>query len=111
MTERHAQWCLSQVAQVHELLVGPGEIDGVARLGQLWPDLRAAVDRAVRRSDRQLAGALVRPVATGVNLRRQTGISEWAERILTITPATEDEQIVYGWPARPTATGSSDEGR
>ncbi len=49
----------------------------------------------MRVGDRHLAGALVRPVATEVNLRRQTEISEWAERILAITPATDDEQIVY----------------
>jgi hypothetical protein len=95
VAERHAWWCLGQVTQVHRLLVGPGEIHGVARLGQLWPDLRAAVDRALRVGDRRLADELVRPVATEVNLRRQTEISEWAERILAITPATDDEQIVY----------------
>ena len=54
-----------------------------------------AVDRALRVGDRRLADELVRPVATEVNLRRQTEISEWAERILAITPATDDEQIVY----------------
>jgi predicted ATPase len=95
VAERHARWCVGQVARIHELLVGPGEIQGVARLGQLWPDLRTAFDRAVRVGDRELAGALIRPVATEVNLRRQTEICEWAERILAITPRTDADPIVY----------------
>ena len=107
---RHAQWCLDQVTHIHQLLVGPAEVEGVARLGQLWPNLRAGVDRACATGDSELAGALVRPVATEVNLRRQTEISEWAERILAITPR-DDELIVY-WLAcaayRHTQSGDRD---
>jgi predicted ATPase/DNA-binding SARP family transcriptional activator len=108
---RHAQWCLDQVARIHRLLVGPAEVEGVARLGELWPNLRACVDRACATGDRELAGALVRPVATEVNLRRQIEISDWAERILAITPPEDGEQILY-WLAcaayRHTQSGDRD---
>jgi predicted ATPase/DNA-binding SARP family transcriptional activator len=92
---RHAQWCRDKVTHIHRLLVGPAEIEGVARLGQLWPNLRAGFDRACATRDRELADALVRPVATEVNLRKQGEISDWAERILAITPPDDEEQIVY----------------
>ena len=42
-----------------------------------------------------LAAALVRPVAGELNLRQQTEIRDWAERILAITPADDEDQIVY----------------
>ena len=90
LAERHAQWCLQQVTDIHRLLVGRGEIEGVARLGQLWPNLRAGFNWAWARGDQQLAAALVRPVAAELNLRKQSEIREWAERILAITPATEE---------------------
>ncbi|WP_218038363.1 BTAD domain-containing putative transcriptional regulator [Acrocarpospora pleiomorpha] len=101
IAERHARWCRDSVADIHRLLVGPAEIEGVARLGQLWPNLRAAFDRACAAGDREAADALVRPVAAEVNLRKQSEISDWAERILAITPADDEEQIVYwlAWAA------------
>ncbi|GAA1293354.1 hypothetical protein GCM10009609_72900 [Pseudonocardia aurantiaca] len=92
---RHAQWCQDQVTHIHHLLVGTAEVEGVARLAQLWPNLRAAVDRACTTGDRELAGALVRPVAAELNLRRQSEIGDWAERILAITPSDDDDQIAY----------------
>lgn len=108
---RHARWCLDQVTGIHQLLVGPAEVDGVARLAQLWPNLRAAFDWACTTGDRELAGALVRPVATEVNLRRQIEICDWAERILAMTPPDDKDQIVY-WLAcaayRHTQSGDHD---
>ena len=95
VAERHAQWCLQQVTDIHHLLVGPAEIEGVARLGQLWPNLRAAFDWACTPRTRQLAAALVRPVAAELNLRKQTEIRDWAERILAVTPPTDEEETVY----------------
>jgi len=89
------QRSLSKVTYIHHQLVGPAEVEGVARLAELWPDLRAGFDRACMTGDRQLAGALVRPVAGEVNLRRQTEVSDWAERILALTPADDDQQIVF----------------
>ena len=96
LAERHAQWCLRQVTDIHHLLVGPAEIEGVARLGQLWPNLRAAFDWACAPGDRQLAAALVRPVAAELNLRQQTEIRDWAERILADHPSRPmKDEIVY----------------
>ena len=87
---RHAQWCLHQVTGIHRLLVGPAEAEGVARLAELWPNLRAGFDWACATGDRELADALVRPVVGEVNLRQQTEISDWAERILALTPPTDN---------------------
>ena len=92
---RHAQWCLDQVARIHQQLVGPAEAEGVARLGELWPNLRLAVDRACDAGDHLLADALVRPVAAEVTLRRQSEIGDWSERILTITPAVDVQRVVF----------------
>jgi predicted ATPase/DNA-binding SARP family transcriptional activator len=99
---RHAQWCLDEVTRIHELLAGLAEIEGVARLDELWPNLRAAVDWACVTEDRRLAHALVAPVAAEVYLRSRSEIGDWAERILAITPPDDEELIVFGltWAAR-----------
>lgn len=99
---RHAQWCLDDVTHIRELLAGPAEIEGVARLDELWPNLRAAVDWACATGDRRLARGLVGPVAPEVYLRSRSEIGDWAERILAITPPDDEEQIVFGliWAAR-----------
>ncbi len=96
MAERHAEWCLRRVTDIHRLLVGPAEIEGVARLSQLWPNLRAAFTWACAMGDQRLAAALVRPIAGELNLRAQSEIREWAERILAITP-TDDEDEIVSW--------------
>ena len=87
---RHTQWCLQQVTDIHRLLVGPAEAEGVARLAELWPNLRAGFDWACTTGDRELADALVRPIVGEVNLRQQTEISDWAERILALTPPADN---------------------
>ena len=99
---RHAQWCLHEVTNIRELLAGPAEIEGVARLDELWPNLRAAVDWACATDDRRLAQALVGPVAAEVYMRSRSEIGDWAERILAITPPDDEELIVFGltWAAR-----------
>jgi hypothetical protein len=99
---RHAQWCRDQVTHVHELLAGPAEIEGVARLDELWPNLRAAVDWACATDDRRLARALVGPVAAEVYMRSRSEIGDWAERILAITPPDDEDLLVFGltWAAR-----------
>ena len=94
---RHASWCRAQVAAVGDLLTGHDEIDGVARLAELWPNLRAAVGWACAVGDRSLAGALVGPLVTEINLRRRAEIGDWAERILDLD-ATDDEVVFWlGW--------------
>ena len=37
----------------------------------------------------------MRPVAAELNLRQQTEIRDWAERILAVTPPTDEEEIAY----------------
>ncbi len=95
MASRHAEWCLRRVTDIHRLLVGPAEIEGVTQLGQLWPDLRAAFAWACVQGDHRLAAALVHPVAGELNLRHQVEIRDWAEQILAITPTDDEDQIVY----------------
>ena len=99
---RHAQWCRDEVTHIGELLAGSAEIQGVARLDELWPNLRAAVDWACAADDRRLARALVGPIATEIYMRSRSEIGDWAERILAITPPDDDELIVFGltWAAR-----------
>jgi predicted ATPase/DNA-binding SARP family transcriptional activator len=100
--ERHARWCLGRVAHIGEMLTGPAENEAVARLTELWPNLRAAVDWACATGARHLARDLVRPVAAEIYVRSQSEIGAWAERILAITPPDDDEMIVFGltWAAR-----------
>lgn len=95
LSQRHAQWCRDQVVEIHQLLTGPQEVEGVARLRQLWPQLRTAVDWACRSGDRAQADALVRPIAAEANLRRRAEVSDWAERILQLTPAEDEARVAY----------------
>src|SRR6478609_7233425 len=92
---RHAQWCLHEVTRIHQLLVSPAEAEGVGRLGELWPNLRAGFDWACATGDRELADALVRPVVGEVNLRQQTEISDWAERILALTSPADKDEVAF----------------
>jgi predicted ATPase/class 3 adenylate cyclase len=102
MAERHARWCLDRVTHIGELLAGRAEIEGVARLGELWPNLRAAVDWACATRDRRLARALVGPIVTEIYVRSQSEIGDWAERILAMTPPEDEDMIIFGltWAAR-----------
>ncbi len=95
VADRHARWCVGQVNRIHDLLAGPAEIEGVARLSELWPNLRAAVDWACVRGDGHLARALVEPVAAEVLVRSQTEIADWAERILAIAAPDDQDLIVF----------------
>ncbi len=82
VAERHAHWCRAEVAHIGAALAGTAEVDGVARLAALWPNLRSAFEWACNAGDHELADALVRPVAVEIDLRRQAEIGDWAERIL-----------------------------
>ena len=101
VAQRHAQWYLEKVTHIHQLLASPEEIEGVARLGELWANLRAAVDWACATDDRRLAHALVRPIVAEVLLRIHSEIGDWVERILAMTPPDDEELIVFGltWAA------------
>jgi len=85
----HTLWCTAEIARVHRLLTGPGEIEGVIRLGELWPNLRCAVDSACATGNWESAQALVGPIATEIALRGRHEIGEWSERILALTPPEE----------------------
>ena len=95
ISARHARWCHDRTVEIGRLLAGTGEIEGVARLGELWADLRAALDWACTIRDADLADALVHPVAAEVSLRRQVEIGDWAERILDLLPADDEPRTVY----------------
>ncbi|MGH9214277.1 MAG: AfsR/SARP family transcriptional regulator, partial [Acidimicrobiales bacterium] len=99
---RQAQWCLDRVTHIRGLLTGRDEIEGVARLGELWPNLRAAVDWACATRNRGLAHTLARPVVAEIYLRSQSEIGDWAERILDLTPPDDEALVVFGvtWAAR-----------
>ncbi len=92
---RHAWWCRDQTTVIRGMLMGNGEVEGVARLGGLWPNLRAAVDWACASGDLELADGLVRPIVPEVNLRRQAEIGDWAERILARTPSTDESRVMF----------------
>jgi predicted ATPase/DNA-binding SARP family transcriptional activator len=96
VAECHARWCLHEVGEIRGLLRGQGEIEGVARLAELWPNLRASVAWACRAGQPRLADALVRPVATEITLRGLQEIGDWAERILAVT-SPGDEDLVAFW--------------
>ncbi|WP_431899901.1 BTAD domain-containing putative transcriptional regulator [Nonomuraea sp. bgisy101] len=96
VAERHARWCLRQVGVIGGLLRGPREIEGVVRLAELWPNLRASVAWACRTGQPRLADALVRPVVTEITLRGLQEIGDWAERLLAVT-SQGDEDLVAFW--------------
>lgn len=102
VAHRHAQWCLDSVTRIRQLLSCPGEIEGVARLDELWPNLRAAFDWACAAGDRTLAFALVRPVALEGALRHRHEVGDWAERILAMTPPDDQQRIAFAltWAAQ-----------
>ncbi|WP_214320647.1 AfsR/SARP family transcriptional regulator [Nonomuraea sediminis] len=92
----HARWCLREVTHIHGLLTGPGEIEGVARLGELWANLRAAVTWACADGDPRLADALIRPIVTELPLRGRQELGGWAENLLAATSA-EDQDLRAFW--------------
>lgn len=92
----HARWCLREVTHIHGLLTGPGEIEGVARLGELWANLRAAVTWACAAGDPRLADALIRPVVTELPLRGRQELGGWAEHLLAATSA-DDQDLRAFW--------------
>ncbi len=102
LADRHATWCRSEVLGVRTLVSGRGEVEGIRRLTELWPNLRAAVDHACTVGDHRLVRDLVEPIAPEVYLRTQSEVGEWAERLLAITPADDVDGIVFGltWAAR-----------
>jgi predicted ATPase/DNA-binding SARP family transcriptional activator len=104
VAKRHAGWALDRVRHIGTQLAGPAEIEAVARLNELWPNLRAAVEWGCARGNRRLVHDLIRPVVTEVYVRSQSEIGYWAERLLALTPEgdPDDELVMFGltWAAR-----------
>ena len=77
------------------------EIEGVARLDELWPNLRAAFDWACTTGDR---GSPVRSSArssTRSTSAASSEIGDWAERILAVAPPDDADLVLFGliWAA------------
>lgn len=97
IASRHAAFVSSEVERISLLLDGPDEVRGAHELGELWPNLRAAIDWAIAHGDVALTTQLIAPIATQVFLRRGVGeISDWAERLLDIVEESDDETIAHG---------------
>ena len=96
------QWCLSSVASARSLLASVDEIEGVARLDELWPNLRAAVSFAVSIGDGPMARSLIEPIMAESYLRARGELGEWCEQILEITPPSDFEMVTWCvvWAAR-----------
>jgi predicted ATPase/DNA-binding SARP family transcriptional activator len=97
---RHADWCMHEVRQIHQLLTGPQEVAGVDRLETLWPELRTAVERALVSGQLRQVVDLIEPVAGEVLLRSRQEIGAWAERVLEACDG-DPELTVFGlvWAA------------
>lgn len=105
---RHADWCIREIRQVHQLLTGPQEVAGVDRLETLWPEVRTAVERALLSGQLREVVDLVEPTAGEVLLRSRQEIGEWAERVLEACDH-ERELTVFGlvWAAHRHALAQS----
>jgi predicted ATPase len=99
---RHARWCADRAAHIQQLLAGPAEVEGAARLDELWPNLRAAFEWACASNDRRLAYALVRPIVVEILRRSRGELGDWVERILAMTTPSDTELVVFGltWAAQ-----------
>ena len=94
VAERHARWCWCEVTAIHALLTGWGEHEGVARLAELWPNLRSAFDWACTTRRRELAHNLLAPVLSEIVVRSANELGDWAERLLAVTPPQDEETRV-----------------
>ena len=101
MADRHEQWVLCEIRSIHAQLAGHDEVIGVERLREIWPNLRAAVDRALDDGHVGRAVALVEPIAGEVLLRSSGEIGDWAERVLATADTSDVDRRVFGlvWAA------------
>ena len=86
---------------MQQQLSGWDEIEGVARLAELWPNLRTGFDWACAGGDYELAYELVRPILAEIVLRANYEIGDWVERLLAITPPENEDLLIFGlfWAA------------
>ena len=95
IAERHAKWCLCEVTGIGQQLAGWEEVEGVARLVELRPNLRAAFDWAIAAGDVGLAAALIHPILTEIVLRSDSEIGDWVERLLAVSPDHDAESLAF----------------
>lgn len=92
MAARHAQYVADEVGRIGVTLMSRREIDGAARLAELWPNVRAALEWTLAVQDRALAASIIEPIAFQMFVRRGYGeIAAWIERLLVITPPEDRE--------------------
>jgi len=102
MIHENAYAIRGEVARLGRLLSSNDEIEGAARLAELWPNVRAAVDWGLAVEDRDLVTAVLRPIALQLFVRRGLSeIADWTERLLAITTADDEDTIGFGllWAA------------
>lgn len=92
----HTRYVRERVTSLRDQLTGPAEVQGVARLDELWPNLRVAVDRAFACGDYRLAHDLFRPIATEAARRHRHEVGQWAQRLLEQAPPEDRPRIVTG---------------
>lgn len=92
---RHARWCVAEAERAGELLRSPDELAGAVRVVELWPNLRAAFDRACAAGDVTLGDAILRPVASELGMRGRLEIGHWAERLLPLLPPDDSQRVLY----------------
>lgn len=86
VAERHVLWCSREVRGVHDRLAGWDEREGVARLSELWPDVRSAFDWACTTGRLDLAGDLLVPLISEIVVRSANELGDWAEQLLAVVP-------------------------
>ena len=96
LAERHARWCWCEVTGVHRLLAGWDEHEGVARLAELWPNLRSAFDWACGTGRLELARALLAPILSEIVVRSANELGDWGERLLAAAPDQDGDSRVLG---------------
>ncbi len=101
LADRHATWCFSEVTEIHQQLAGWGEIEGVARLAELWPNLREAFYWVCGTGNRTLGRALIRPILAEIILRSRYELGDWLEHLLDRTPPDDEDGLIFGlyWAA------------
>ena len=89
---RHAAYVAAEVAEIGGALLSLDEIDAAARLAELWPNVRAAVEWALAVDDQNLVASIIHPIALQLFVRRGYGeVCGWVERLLAMTTPADAE--------------------
>lgn len=92
---KHAQCYVAAVAKVGDLLSGLDEAEGVTRLNEMWPNLRAAFEWACTEGDAALAREFIRPIGTEISLRSRHELGDWLQRLLTVASPDHPDVVVF----------------